>query len=125
MSIIILSNVSVLPVNELWNDIEKIVFNEPIELPALMTGIRLDTEHLRSLAGRYKQEQNELNILLINGQLYAKLGANPAFEIFAENNMMFFGKKVNVRILFKSNETDGVTGLEANVRGQLHQFTKQ
>lgn len=35
VSIIILSNVSVLPVNELWNDIEKIIFKEPFELPAI------------------------------------------------------------------------------------------
>lgn len=125
VSILILSNVSVLPVNELWRDIEKIVFNETFELPALTQSIRMDAAQLQAYAGRYRQEQRELQIMLVGSQLYAKMGANPAFEIYPENKMTFFGKKVNIRLTFKSDDAEQITGLEADVRGQVHQFIKQ
>ncbi len=125
MSIIILSNVSVLPVDELWSDIEKIVFGEPFELPMIRPTMRMGTAELQKFTGRYMQGQQELDIVLVNDQLYAKLGANPAFEVYPESKLSFFGKKVDVRLTFKSDEEDGITGLEADVKGQKHHFTKK
>lgn len=125
LSIVILSNVSVLPVNELWGDIEKIVFNEPFELPSMTGSIHMGTAELQTFTGLYVQGQQELTIMLVNDQLYAKLGANPAFEIYPENKLNFFGKKVTIRLTFKSEENNRITGLEAHARGQIHHFIKK
>jgi CubicO group peptidase (beta-lactamase class C family) len=125
MSVVILSNVSTLPVNELWNDIEKIIFSEPFELPVISRAITLSPEIMQLFTGRYVYDQQELNILLINGQLYAKLGEKPPFEIYPENKYRFSGKKVNVRITFEVDGDGNITGLEADARGQLRHFNKK
>jgi len=125
VSIVILSNVSILPINELWNDIEKIVFKEPFELPAVNRAIQMSSSELQAFAGGYMQDKQELNILLVNDQLYAKLGTNPPFEIYPENRFKFYGKKVNVRLSFKPDGEGNITGLEAEVRGQKYQFNKK
>ena len=125
VSIVILSNVSILPINELWNDIEKIVFKEPFELPAVNHAIQMSSSALQTFTGRYMQDKQELSILLVNDQLYAKLGTNPPFEIYPENRFKFYGKKVNVRVSFKPDGEGNITGLEAEVRGQKYQFNKK
>lgn len=125
VSIIILSNVSVLPLNELWNDIEKIIFKEPFKLPAINRAIQMSSAELQISTGRYVQDQQELNILLIGDQLYAKLGTNPPFEIYPENRFKFYGKKVKVHITFSTDGEGNITGLEAEVRGQTSHFNKK
>ena len=111
-----MSNVSVLPVNELWNDIEKIIFKEPLELPAVSKAIQMSTSALQQFTGKYMSDQQELNIRLFNGQLYAQLGAKPPFEIYPENRNVFFGKKVNVHITFDVNVEGNITALEAEAK---------
>jgi CubicO group peptidase (beta-lactamase class C family) len=118
LSIIILSNVSQLPVTEMWNDIEKIVFKEPFDMPEIIGKIQMSASELGKYAGKYFQNQQQLDIIIINDGLYAKLGANPAFEIYPEKRCHFFGKKVNVRFIFKEGDDGNITGLEANLRGQ-------
>ncbi|MEO5562630.1 MAG: serine hydrolase domain-containing protein [Chitinophagaceae bacterium] len=125
LSIVILSNVSVLPVNELWNDIEKIIFKEPFELPVISHAIQMSNVELQSFTGIYVQEVQELSILFVNNQLYAKLGAKPPFEIYPENRFKFYGKKVNVHLTFKTDGEGNITGLETELRGQTHQFNKK
>lgn len=85
----------------------------------------MSAAELQIFTGRYMQDQHELNILLIGDQLYAKLGANPPFEIYPENRFKFYGKKVNVRITFKSDREGIITGLEAEARGQTSHFNKR
>lgn len=118
MSIIILCNVSGLPVNEMWNDIEKIVFKEPFELPEIVSTIQLNAADLGVFAGKYKQNDQLLDINVISGRLYAKMGSNPTFEIYPEDQLHFFGKKANVRFTFISDENGNITGLKANLRGK-------
>lgn len=125
LSIVILSNVSILPVNSIWDDIEKIIFNEDFQLPTVIQPVESDQEELTKLAGVYRQNQHELQLLLVNGQLYAKLGSNPPFEIFAESKNRFFGKKVPVKLTFKTDSANAVTGLEAEIKGTIHHFVRQ
>ncbi len=124
VSVVILSNVSVLPVNELWNDIEKIIFNEPFELRNDHT-IRMSAGELDAFAGRYMQGTQALGILRSEGRLYAKLGNNPPFEIFPEDKHRFFGKKVNVRFTFRQNGEGNIAGVEAEARGEKRYFSKE
>ena len=124
LSVVILSNVSVLPVNELWNDIEKIIFNEPFEMPVIAETIQLSLAELKTFTGKYTQGNQELNIFLINERLCAKLGVNMPFEIYAEDNLKFYGKKVNVRFKFVTGKNGEISALDAEVRGQILHFNK-
>ncbi|MGN7721175.1 serine hydrolase [Chitinophaga sp. 22620] len=124
ISVVILSNVSVLPVNELWNDIEKIIFNEPFELRNDRT-IQMSAGELGVFTGRYTQGTQALSILQADGRLYAKLGNNPAFEIFPEEKHKFFGRKVNVRFTFQLDGEGNVVGVEAEAQGEKRYFRKE
>lgn len=124
ISVVILSNVSVLPVNEMWSDIEKIIFPEPFELRT-DRAIRLSAGELQAFAGRYAQQSQELNIHLLEGRLYARLGNNPAFEIFPEEKGRFFGKKVNVHFTFQQDGEGNIMGVEAEARGERRYFKKE
>ncbi|MRG43841.1 serine hydrolase [Chitinophaga sp. SYP-B3965] len=118
ISIILLSNVSAMPVNEMWHDIEKIIFNRPFEMPQINTPIKIADP--AKFAGRYET----LQIINVNEKLYAKLGSNPAFEIFASGPLEFFGKKVNIRLIFEQDSTGRITGLKAEGNGRTLQFNK-
>lgn len=122
LSIILLSNVSVMPVNEMWHDIEKIISNQPFEMPKVNSHIKI--EDPAKFSGIYQSEGTTLQIILQNDQLYAKLGNNPAFEIFADSSLEFSGKKVNIRIIFKQDEKGNITGLQAEGRGRTLHFIK-
>lgn len=119
LSIVLLSNVSVLPVNELLADIERIVRGQPFEMPVLPQQIRLSDEQLKAFVGTYVHDGQELRILQQGNQLYAKMGNRPPFEIYPKSKREFYGKKVNVQLIFKEG------GLETEARGQTLRFNKQ
>lgn len=125
ISVIILSNLSVLPVNELWGDIEKIIFNHPFTLPVVEERVNMDHAQLPKLEGIYVSEQGKLSIRAEKGQLYAKLGGNPAFEIYGLSPSGFYGKKVNAKFNFQSDQEGRVTGVTVESRGQIHTFSKE
>jgi len=126
MSIIILSNVSTLPVDELWKDVEKIVFGDDFELPVVHQEKKLPAWHVGKIPGIYVAENGmQLTISLSENQLYAKLGSNPAFEIYAETLFQFYGKKVAVVLRFQPDEQGNVTRVEADGKGQKFTFKKQ
>lgn len=122
LSIILLSNVSFMPVNEMWHDIEKIIFNKPFEMPAVKKQIAAGA--LEEYTGNYTAEGTTLQIFSANGQLYAKLGTNSAFEIYASGPLEFFGKKVNIRFVFIQDGAGQFTGLDAEGKGRTLHFNK-
>ncbi|MEO6230571.1 MAG: serine hydrolase domain-containing protein [Ferruginibacter sp.] len=124
---ILLSNVSFLPVQELWQDAEKIIFNKPFALPELNNQTKLSDSEMMHLTGAYEDEQQQMKLLIITekNQLYAKLGNNPPFEIFATDKMHFFGKKVNVKFTFTQDESGVVRSVQTEGRGRKIFFNKQ
>jgi CubicO group peptidase (beta-lactamase class C family) len=125
VSVVILSNVSVLPVNEIWSDIEKIIFNEPFELPEIKATVKMTTQEMEAFAGTYEGEGQDLNILLIGDRLYAKLESKPPFEIFAEDKHRFYAKKVNVLFTFVIATDGKISRLSAKTGEQVHYFNKK
>lgn len=119
LSIVLLSNVSVLPVNEMLADIEKIVLGLPFDMPVEEPVFRLDDEQLKAFTGIYVREGQELHILQQGNQLYAKMGNRPPFAIYPKSRHEFYGKKVTVRLIFKDK------GLDAEARGETLHFNKQ
>jgi CubicO group peptidase (beta-lactamase class C family) len=126
ISVVILSNVSVLPVNELWADIEKIIFKQPFKLPAINSKLALNAAQLKQFEGHYSSSDGkmELDMIINNNQLYTKLGNNPAFEIYPESAFGFYGKKVSIKFTFRQNSDGFIIGLVADGRGQIITFNK-
>jgi CubicO group peptidase (beta-lactamase class C family) len=126
-AVVILSNVSTLPVNEIWADIEKIIFNEPFKLPEVNNKLVINAAQLKQFGGSYSSADGkmELSIIANNDQLYAKLGNNPAFEIYPDSSLGFYGKKVNIKFTFRQDQEGLTTGLVADGRGQIITFNKK
>ncbi|MDN5204227.1 serine hydrolase domain-containing protein [Fulvivirgaceae bacterium BMA10] len=126
-SIVVLTNVSFLPIDDIRNDIEKIVFGLPFELPEDFDDtIELSSEQLKRLVGGYQAENGMvLNVIFHQGSLYAKLGPNPPLELHATDNLKFFSKKIDIRFAFQTNEANEIEGLEAKGRGRIDYFQRQ
>lgn len=127
ISIIILSNISVLPVNELWADIENIIFKRPFTLPEIKGGLSLSHEQLKKFEGSYTIASGDIKLVIVADKehLYAKLGNNSAFEIYNDSSLEFYGKKVNIKFTFQSDQEGLITGLLADGRGQILTFNKK
>ncbi|MDD7888193.1 serine hydrolase [Flavivirga sp. 57AJ16] len=124
-SIIILSNVSTLPITNIASDVEKIVFGKPFQMPSIEKVSEKPID-LEMYIGEFITEENKmvLNIIKAENSLYAKLGENPPFEIYPKGNHQFFGKKVEIEFTFAVNDINVVTGLTANGMGKSFQFKK-
>jgi CubicO group peptidase (beta-lactamase class C family) len=125
LSIIILSNVSRLPVTTLGIDIEKIVFNQPFQMPVIQKEIYEDPSNLKQYIGQYKSMTKpvELHIFMVGDALFAKLGENPAFKLSSKGHHQFFGQKLSIDFSFQTDEKD-VVGLKAVRMGQVFHFKK-
>ena len=125
ISIIILSNVSILPISNIALDVEKIVFGKPFQMP-LIKEVSEKSENIEMYSGKFIADRNQmvLSIIKIENSLYAKLGGNPPFEIYPKVNHQFFGKKVEIEFTFEVNDANLVTGLLANGMGKSFQFKK-
>ncbi len=124
ISIILLSNVSTLPISEIAKDVEKIVFGKPFQIPSV-TEVFTEPVNLDLYTGTFISDSNKmaLSITKLGHSLYAKLGSNPPFEIYPQGNHQFFGKKIEIEITFEINN-DSITGLLAERMGQSFHFKK-
>ena len=124
MSIIILSNVSKLPVSSIAADIEKIVLKQPFQMPSIEK-VTEQQVNLKMYSGKFISDSTKMGLTIFKAEnsLYAKLGKNPPFEIYPKGNHQFFGKKVEIEFTFEVND-DLVTGLLAKRMGQQFQFSK-
>ncbi|GAA5020659.1 hypothetical protein GCM10011506_04370 [Marivirga lumbricoides] len=126
-SIVILSNMSFLPVDQLRRDIEKIVFGLPFKMPEKYEkSVALADEQLQKLAGNYLAENGMLlKVFTHQGNLYAKLGGHPPFALMAKNELSFYSSKIDILLMFQMNEAAKIKGLEAQGRGRVDYFEKQ
>lgn len=125
ISIILLSNVSTLPISEIAEDVEKIVLGKPFQIPPVPE-IFNEPINLDLYCGIFFSDSNEmaLNITKHGNSLYAKLGSNPPFEIYPLGSHQFFGKKIEIEITFEII-SDLITGLSAERMGQIFHFKKE
>lgn len=125
LSIVLLSNVSVMPVNQLWADPEKILNGITPDLPESFSHEQLPDSALMRFAGTYAALGTELSITVHERQLYAKLAGNPAFELKPMGATVFFGPKVGVRITFQIGPIGAVVGLVAEHEGKPLTFERK
>ncbi len=124
ISIIILSNVSTLPISDIASDVEKIVFGKPFQIPSIEE-LSKEPVNLEMYTGKFISDSNNmaLTIFKVENSLYAKMGKNPAFEIYSKGNHQFFGKKVEIEFTFEINN-HLVIGLFAEKMSQKFHFKK-
>ena len=125
ISIIVLSNVSTLPTESIADDIEKMVYDLPFEMPKVEKEISTDSVNLKVYSGSFaaKSGKMKLNIIHTENGLFAQLAGNPPFEIYPKGDHRFFGKKVELEITF--DVEDGVVnGLKLERAGQTFYFEK-
>ncbi|WP_422083499.1 serine hydrolase domain-containing protein [Ulvibacterium sp.] len=127
MTIVILGNASFLPMNEIWADMEKIVFKRPFKLPEIFKGSQLSKRELSAYSGTYRAENGMVvRMDIFQGDLYAKLGNNPPFRILHETDNVFYGTKANVRFEFVERvEGIGISGVIATGKGRTQHFKRQ
>ena len=125
ISVVILSNVSTLPVGEIQSDIERIVFKDSFDMPIAHTQRVVDTWQFTKFQGTYIADNGHILAIFLKGeQLYAKMGQNPFFELYPSGNSVFFGKKVPVQIQFETGSDNTIKGLNAKLKGQSIRFSK-
>lgn len=125
MSIILLSNVSSLPVESIASDIEKMIFGLPFTMPEIKQHIPVSPIDLKIYAGSYISESDGMKLNIIHHQevLFAQIGSNPAFEIYPSGEHQFFGRKIDVDIIFEV-VNNAATGLTAKRQDQKIHFKK-
>ncbi len=126
ISIIILSNVSTLPVTSIAADVEKIVYGQPFEMPSIEKVVSTEDLNPENYCGKFITDSNKMLLTITKSEnnLYAQLAGRPPFEIYPKGNHQFFGKKVEIEFTFDV-ENDKAIGLKAEGMGQVYYFKKQ
>jgi CubicO group peptidase (beta-lactamase class C family) len=125
ISIIILSNISFLPTEAIAADVEKIVYGLPFTMPVIQNAIPKSEVNVGLYAGNFLSDSNNMILRIVQTKigLFAKLGDNPAFQIYPNGKHQFFGKKVDITFSFKIK--DGlVQSLKAEGVGRTFHFKK-
>lgn len=126
LSIIILSNVSFLPVSDLWTDVEAIVFDQPFELPVIRKIKTMSLGQMEELIGIYRASNGmQLEIKIHQNKLFAILQNKPPFQILAENDYTFFSDKIGVRLIFETSRLGLISGIKAERQGTVYKFKKE
>ena len=125
ISIVILSNISTLPISTIASDVEKIVFGQPFQIPSIEK-VSKESDKLEMYSGSFISETSKMVLIIkkVENSLYAKLGNNPPFEIYPKGNHQFFGKKIEIEITFQI-DNDLVSGLMAERMGKTFNFIKE
>jgi len=126
LSIIILSNLSTLPVNAIADQIEKILSGEKLSLISKTQEVQAPSFSLDTYTGVYTSASGQMKLSVISqkGQLFAQLQGNPPFIITSMGEHKFLGKKIDIELDFKTND-DLVIGIIAKRMGRKFEFKKQ
>jgi len=126
ISIIILSNISRLPVSSMAAQLEKIVFGENVDIPKVTESEEMPELLVAQYAGSYLSTSGQMkfNIVLQKGQLFAQLQGNPPFLITPLGGNRFLGKKIDIELEFNTYQ-DHVVGIVAKRMGRKFEFKKQ
>lgn len=126
LSIILLSNVSTLPIDMIWQNVEKLVLELPFEMPTLVEAIAVDLQQLQTYIGQFRSVpgQQDLAVFVQNNKLFAQLKGRPAFQLHPTGAHEFMGNKVDISFTFLADEKDEITKIEANGRGRTFSFQK-
>ena len=126
ISIIILSNLSRLPISDIASGLEKIVFGLPFDIPRIENEDQSPVVNLNKYCGKFFSVSSKklLTVKLVGDLLFAQLEGSPAFQIYAKGVDRFFGKKIEIDLTFLQQD-DLVIGLKAERMGKTFEFKKE
>jgi len=126
IQVIVLSNVSALPIGKISGDVAKIVLGLPFEMPEVKKQVVQSDVDLKKYSGRFVSDSGKMKLQIIHHEqgLFAQLAGNPPFQVYPKGEHQFFGKKVDIDLTF---ETEGelIIGLKAERMGQVFHFSKR
>lgn len=127
MSIIILSNVSGLPIDMIWQNIEAIALGLPFEAFTKIESKPIDQEAMKKYEGSYQSSSSaqQLRVFIHEEALYAQLQGRPPFPLTSTDLHTFYGEKVGISFTFQLETDKQVTGLKAEGRGRSFRFEKK
>lgn len=126
VSIIILSNVSGLPIDMIWQNVERITFGLPFELPKIPLSQALSPPSLQPYIGNYASTDGgqRLRVFIHDEKLFAQLQGRPPFILSPTQVHQFYGNKVDITFTFQLGGDKQVIGLKAEGRGRTFSFEK-
>lgn len=126
IQVIVLSNVSALPVGKISDDVAKIALGQPFKMPEVKKQLVFRGEDLKKYSGQYVSDSGKMKLEVICSEqgLFAQLAGNPPFQIYPKEEGGFFGKKVDIDFTFET-QGEQITGLKAERMGQSFHFTRQ
>ncbi len=106
--------------NLVANELAQFFFWKEMDLqPTFKANQEVKTRLLQDYVGRYAYPQGMiLNVTIEGDQLFAKLGAQPKFEIFPRGDDAFFWKVVDAQVNFVRDETGKVVEVVHHQNGQ-------
>ncbi|MFY0593958.1 serine hydrolase domain-containing protein [Roseivirga sp.] len=126
VSIIVLSNLSTLPMNAIAKQIETILNGEKLQLTTSHSKKVLPEIALQAYEGTYASSTSpmQMNVMFRDKQLFAQIQGRPGFLLTPTGKHKFLGKKIDIELEF--NVVNGQTqGIIAKRMGQTYEFKKQ
>lgn len=104
-----------------WNNINDIgyhLIDPDLPVKPQRRAVPIAAANLARLVGSYKFEKFTLSVTRLGDRLFAQLGTQPAFEVFAVSETEFFYRVVDARLTFELGADGQPTALV------LHQNNK-
>jgi hypothetical protein len=110
--VIVLDNASSNALSKISTSLAAIVFDKPYDIPAGRKEIKLDNAVLKQYIGEYQLASNFMITVFLEGdQLRAQATGQPAFDLYAEKENLFFLKVVDAKVEFIRDDKGAVTEL--------------
>jgi CubicO group peptidase (beta-lactamase class C family) len=110
--VIVLDNASSNALSKISTSLAAIVFDKPYDMPAGRKEIKLDNAVLKQYIGEYQLASNFMITVFLEGdQLRAQATGQPAFDLYAEKENLFFLKVVDAKVEFIRDDKGAVTEL--------------
>ena len=118
VSVAIISNAP-FSLGRVEKDVLAILYNQPYKLAEAPKEIKVDSSRLTRYVGEYELTPTfKITITLVNGSLKAQATGQPAFDLFAKEENVFFLKVVDAQVEFIRNEKGEVNKLILHQNGQ-------
>ena len=102
--IVLLNNTYNHEIETIGNSILAILYNQPYKM---LDGIILSNDDLKKYEGAYEVNSDYHVIISIDeNHLFAQINNEPKFELFAQNSASFFSKEEDLRMKFKSDNSN-------------------
>jgi CubicO group peptidase (beta-lactamase class C family) len=122
LTVVVLSNVQNMGSQKIANALSAIVFGVKYDLPRERKAITLPANILEQYVGDYDLSPSlRVSVTLENGNLMFKVPSQPAFQLYAESETVFFLKVADAQVTFVKDGTGKVTQLlfaQGGGRGQ-------